>query len=43
MLFIYLFAMLCFRSLALGADDFGNLQGLNIQDFEQQLVGEQGK
>jgi hypothetical protein len=32
----------CFRSLSLGAKDFKNLQELNIQDFEQQLAGEQG-
>jgi hypothetical protein len=35
--------MLCFRSLSLGADDFENLQELNVQDFEQQLAGEQDK
>jgi hypothetical protein len=35
--------MLYFRSLSLGADDFENLQELDIQDFEQQLVEEQGK
>jgi hypothetical protein len=34
-LFIYLFAITCFRSLSLGADDFGNLQELDFQDFEQ--------
>jgi hypothetical protein len=39
-LFIYLFAISCFWLLLLGADDFENLQELNIQDFEQQqLVG----
>jgi hypothetical protein len=32
-----------FRSLSLGADNFGNLQELDVQDFEQQLAGEQGK
>jgi hypothetical protein len=42
-LFIYLFAMLYFRSLSLGAEDFENLQELNVQDFEQQLAGEQAK
>jgi hypothetical protein len=42
-LFIYLFAITCFRSLSLGADDFGNLQELDFQDFEQQPAGEQGK
>jgi hypothetical protein len=26
-----------------GADDFENLQELNVQDFEQQLAGEQVK
>jgi hypothetical protein len=38
-----LFIITCFWSLSLGADDFGNLQELDIQDFEQQSVGEQGK
>jgi hypothetical protein len=33
----------CFRSLLLGAEDFENLQELNVQDFEQQIAGEQGK
>jgi hypothetical protein len=42
-LFIYLFAIACLRSLLLGADDFENLQELDIQNFEQQLAGEQGK
>jgi hypothetical protein len=42
-LFIYLFAIACFRSLSLGANEFGNLQELDFQDFEQQLVGEQDK
>jgi hypothetical protein len=30
-------------SLLLGANDFGNLQELDFQDFEQQPTGEQGK
>jgi hypothetical protein len=34
-LFIYLFAIACFLSLLLGANDFGNLQELDFQDFEQ--------
>jgi hypothetical protein len=42
-LFIYLFAIACFRSLSLGTNEFGNLQELDFQDFEQQLVGEQDK
>jgi hypothetical protein len=42
-LFIYLFAIACFQSLSLGADDFGNLQELDFQDFEQQPVGEQSE
>jgi hypothetical protein len=42
-LVIYLFAIACFRSLSLGADNFGNLQELNFQDFEQQSAREQGK
>jgi hypothetical protein len=42
-LFIYLFAIACFWSLPLGAEDFENLQELNFQDFEQQPAGEQGK
>jgi hypothetical protein len=29
--------------LSLGANDFGNVQELDFQDFEQQPVGEQGK
>jgi hypothetical protein len=41
----YLFfdAIACFRSLSLGVNDFGNLQELDFQDFEQQPAGEQGK
>jgi hypothetical protein len=42
-LFTYLFAIACFQSLSLGANDFANLQELDFQDFEQQTVGEQGK
>jgi hypothetical protein len=42
-LFIYLFAIACFRSLSLGANDFENLQELDFQDFEQQQAGEEGK
>jgi hypothetical protein len=38
-----LFAIACFRSLSLGADDFENLKELDFQDFEQQPVGEEGK
>jgi hypothetical protein len=34
-----LFAITCFRSLLLGADDFENLQELEFQDFEQQSAG----
>jgi hypothetical protein len=37
----YLFAY--FWSLPLGTEDFENLQELNVEDFEQQLAGEQGK
>jgi hypothetical protein len=37
---IYLFAITCFRSLSLCADDFQNLQELDVHDFEQQLAGE---
>jgi hypothetical protein len=33
----------CFRSLSLGAKDFENIQELDVQDFEQQQTGEQGK
>jgi hypothetical protein len=40
---MYLSAMLYFWSLLLGTNGFENLQELNIQDFEQQLEGEQGK
>jgi hypothetical protein len=42
-LFIYLFAIACFWSLSLGANNFVNLQELDFQDFEQQPAGEQGK
>jgi hypothetical protein len=42
-LFIYLFVIACFRSLSLCANDFGNLQELDFQDFEQQPAGKQGK
>jgi hypothetical protein len=38
-----LFAINYFWSLSLGANDFGNLQEVDFQDFEQQPVGEQGK
>jgi hypothetical protein len=41
-LFVYLFVIGCFRLLLLGANDFGNLQELDFQDFEQQPAGEQG-
>jgi hypothetical protein len=41
-LFIYLFALACFRSLSLDTNDFGNLQELDFQDIEQQPAGEQG-
>jgi hypothetical protein len=41
-MFIDLFVIAYFRSLSLGANDFGNLQELDFQDFEQQPVGEQG-
>jgi hypothetical protein len=42
-LFICLFVIACFQLPSLVADDFENLQELDFQDFEQQLVGEQGK
>jgi phenylalanine-4-hydroxylase len=42
-LFSYLFTIECFQSLSFGVNDFENLQELNVQDFEQQLVGEQSK
>jgi hypothetical protein len=29
--------------MSLGVEDFENLQELDVQDFEQQLAGEQGK
>jgi hypothetical protein len=38
-----LFAIACFWSLSLGANDFENIQELDFQDFEQQPAGEQGK
>jgi hypothetical protein len=41
---LYLFACItCFRLLSLGVDDFEKLQELDVQDFEQQQVGEQEK
>jgi hypothetical protein len=41
---VYLFACVpYFRSLPLGAEDFGNLQELDFQDFEQQPAGEEGR
>jgi hypothetical protein len=40
----YLFTYVAyFQSLALGVEDFENLQELGIHDLEQQLAGEQGK
>jgi hypothetical protein len=42
-MFIYLFAIAYFRSLSLGTNDYGNLQELDFQDFEQQPAEEQGK
>jgi hypothetical protein len=44
LLFSYyaLFDILFIYLLVLGAEDFKNLQELDVQDFEQQLVGEQG-
>jgi hypothetical protein len=40
----FLFACIaCFQSLPLDAEDFEILQVLDVQDFEQQLVGEHGK
>jgi hypothetical protein len=38
-----LLVIACFRPLSLGANDFGNLQELDFQDFEQQPAREQGK
>jgi hypothetical protein len=41
---VYLFICIAyFQSLLLNADDYKNLQELDVQDFEQQLVGGQGK
>jgi hypothetical protein len=42
-LFIYLFVITYFWLLSIGTNDFGNLQELDFQDFEQQPAGEQGK
>jgi hypothetical protein len=37
---LYLFACIaCFYLLLLGAEDFKNLQDLNVLDFGQQLAG----
>jgi hypothetical protein len=41
--YLYLFAYIAFWSLSLDANNFKNLQELNIQDFEQQQAEEQGK
>jgi hypothetical protein len=38
-----LFAIACFRSLLLGANDFGIHEELDFHDFELQPVGEQVK
>jgi hypothetical protein len=35
-MFIYLIAIAYFWSQSLGANDFGNLQELDFQDFEKQ-------
>jgi hypothetical protein len=41
---VYLFVCIaCFGLLSLGTDDIENLPELDVQDFEQQLAGEQGK
>jgi hypothetical protein len=40
---VYLFACNCLFVIAIGANDFENLQGLDFQDFEQQPAGEQGQ
>jgi hypothetical protein len=40
---MYLFPISCFQLLSLGVEDFGNLQELDFQDFEQQPAEEQGK
>jgi hypothetical protein len=42
-LFVCLFSIAYFWSLSLGTDTFENLKELDIQDFEQQQAGEQGK
>jgi hypothetical protein len=42
-MFIYLFAITYFWLLSSSTDDFENLSELGIQNFEQQLAGEQGK
>jgi hypothetical protein len=39
----YLVVIIYFQLLSLGANDFGNLQEHDCQDFEQQPAGEQGK
>jgi hypothetical protein len=41
-LFIYLIVIAYFRLLTLAANDFGNPQEVDFQDFEQQPAGEQG-
>jgi hypothetical protein len=39
----YLFTLYCLFSLSLDAANFEDLQGLQDQDFEQQIVGNPGK
>jgi hypothetical protein len=41
--YLFICCNACFRSMSLGVEDFENLQELDVQDFEQQLAGEQGK
>jgi hypothetical protein len=43
MYYLLFVCIACFRSLSLGAEDFENLQELDVQDFEQHLAGEQGR
>jgi hypothetical protein len=38
-----MFVIACFWLLSLGTNDFGNIQELDFQDFEQQLAGDKGK
>jgi hypothetical protein len=43
MYYLFIGVLILTFTRSLGADDFENLQELDIQDFEQQLAGKQDK